>query len=88
LLPEHECGAILAGRGVSTLPSTQRSGAYAPSPRSDVLPMPYVLSHPDVLSVRSFTPQKSIKKAYEQHPEAVQHRLEEQYPAIAERARR
>ena len=33
-----------------------------------------------------FTPQKPIKGAYEQRPEAVQAWLDEQYPAIAERA--
>ena len=30
----------------------------------------------------SFTPQKPIKKAYEQRPEAVQAWLDEQYPAL------
>lgn len=34
-----------------------------------------------------FTPQKPIKKAYEQRPEAVQKWLDEEYPAIAERAK-
>jgi transposase len=34
-----------------------------------------------------FTPQKPIKKAYEQRPEAVKAWLDEQYPAIAARAR-
>lgn len=34
-----------------------------------------------------FTPQKPIKKAYEQRPEAVQQWLNEQYPAIEEQAR-
>jgi transposase len=34
-----------------------------------------------------FTPQKPIKKAYEQRPEAVHQWLDEQYPAIAERAK-
>jgi len=33
-----------------------------------------------------FTPQKPIKKAYEQQPQAVQKWLDESYPAIAERA--
>ena len=33
-----------------------------------------------------FTPQKPIKKAYEQRPEAVKQWLDEQYPAIATRA--
>jgi transposase len=34
-----------------------------------------------------FTPQKPIKRAYEQNPEAVQAWLEGQYPAIEQRAR-
>ena len=34
-----------------------------------------------------FTPQKPIKKAYEQRPEAVQAWLDEQYPEIEQRAR-
>lgn len=34
-----------------------------------------------------FTPQKPIKKAYEQSPDAVRKWLDEQYPAIAERAK-
>lgn len=34
-----------------------------------------------------FTPQKPIKKAYEQRPEAVQTWLDEQYPAIEARAK-
>ena len=34
-----------------------------------------------------FTPQKPIKKAYEQRPEAVQKWLDEQYPEIEKRAR-
>lgn len=34
-----------------------------------------------------FTPQKPITRAYEQHPEAVKAWLDEQYPAIAERAK-
>ena len=34
-----------------------------------------------------FTPQKPIKKAYEQRPEAVQKWLNEEYPAIAQRAK-
>ena len=34
-----------------------------------------------------FTPQKPIKKAYEQRPEAVQAWLDEQYPAIEKRAK-
>ena len=34
-----------------------------------------------------FTPQKPIKRAYEQSPEAVRTRLDETYPAIAERAK-
>lgn len=35
-----------------------------------------------------FTPQKPIKKAYEQRPEAVQAWLDEQYPAIEARAKK
>jgi transposase len=35
-----------------------------------------------------FTPQKPIKRAYEQSPEAVQAWLEGEYPAIAQRAKR
>jgi transposase len=35
-----------------------------------------------------FTPQKPIKKAYEQQPAAVQKWLDESYPAIAEQAKR
>lgn len=38
------------------------------------------------LKRRGFTPQKPIKKAYEQRPEAVQQWLDEQYPEIAKRA--
>ena len=34
-----------------------------------------------------FTPQKPIRRAYEQHPEAVKQWLNEQYPDIAKRAR-
>jgi transposase len=34
-----------------------------------------------------FTPQKPIKKAYEQRPEAVQAWLDEHYPAIADKAK-
>lgn len=34
-----------------------------------------------------FTPQKPIRKAYEQSPEAVKKWIEEEYPAIAERAK-
>lgn len=34
-----------------------------------------------------FTPQKPIKKAYEQRPEAVQAWLDEQYPEIEKRAK-
>ena len=34
-----------------------------------------------------FTPQKPIKKAYEQRPEAVQTWLDEQYPEIEQRAK-
>jgi hypothetical protein len=36
---------------------------------------------------RRFTPQKPIKKAYEQRPEAVQAWLDEQYPEIEKRAK-
>jgi hypothetical protein len=39
------------------------------------------------LSRWGFTPQKPIKKAYEQRPEAVQAWLNEQYPAIEKRAK-
>lgn len=39
------------------------------------------------LSRWGFTPQKPIKKAYEQRPEAVQAWLNEQYPAIAAKAK-
>lgn len=39
------------------------------------------------LSRWGFTPQKPIKKAYEQRPEAVQAWLDEQYPAIESRAK-
>jgi transposase len=35
-----------------------------------------------------FTPQKPMKKAYEQRPEAVRHWLDEEYPAIAARAKK
>ena len=35
-----------------------------------------------------FTPQKPLKRAYEQNPEAVQKWFEEEYPAIARRARK
>lgn len=34
-----------------------------------------------------FTPQRPIKKAYEQRPEAVQQWLKQEYPAIADLAR-
>ena len=34
-----------------------------------------------------FTPQKPIKKAYEQRPEAVRKWLDEEYPAIEQRAK-
>ncbi len=34
-----------------------------------------------------FTPQKPIKKAYEQQPEAVKAWLDEHYPAIADKAK-
>ena len=36
----------------------------------------------------SFTPQKPLKRAYEQNPEALQTWLEEEYPAIARRAKK
>ncbi len=39
------------------------------------------------LSRWGFTPQRPIKKAYEQRPEAVQTWLDEQYPAIEKRAK-
>ncbi|CAG9931992.1 IS630 family transposase [Candidatus Nitrotoga arctica] len=54
------------------------------------------LAHSIKLSIRAvgnylarwgFTPQKPIKKAYEQRPEAVQAWLDEQYPAIEARAK-
>ena len=35
-----------------------------------------------------FTPQKPIKRAYEQRPEAVQQWLQQEYPAIEQRARK
>lgn len=35
-----------------------------------------------------FTPQKPLRRAYEQNPIAVKHWLEEEYPAIARRAKR
>ena len=35
-----------------------------------------------------FTPQKPLRRAYEQNPEAVQKWLEEEYPAIARRAKK
>ncbi|RFC35695.1 MAG: Winged helix-turn helix [Candidatus Nitrotoga sp. LAW] len=34
-----------------------------------------------------FTPQKPIKKAYEQRPEAVKNWLDNEYPAIGQRAK-
>ena len=34
-----------------------------------------------------FTPQKTIRRAYEQRPEAVKQWLDERYPEIAQRAR-
>lgn len=42
----------------------------------------------DYLRSWGFTPQKPKKKAYEQRPEQVKKWLEEQYPAIKERARK
>jgi len=41
----------------------------------------------DYLKRWGFTPQKPIKRAYEQRPEAVQAWLDDEYPAIAERAK-
>lgn len=41
----------------------------------------------DYLARWGFTPQKPIKKAYEQRPEAVRQWLDEEYPVIAERAK-
>ena len=41
----------------------------------------------DYLSRWGFTPQKPIKKAYEQRPEAVKAWLDEQYPKIEEQAK-
>jgi len=41
----------------------------------------------DYLKRWGFTPQKPIKRAYEQRPEAVQKWLDEEYPAIAQRAK-
>lgn len=41
----------------------------------------------DYLKRWGFTPQKPIKRAYEQSPAAVRRWLDEDYPAIAERAR-
>ena len=35
-----------------------------------------------------FTPQKPLKRAYEQRPEQVKKRLDEAYPAIVARAQR
>jgi hypothetical protein len=35
-----------------------------------------------------FTPQKPLRRAYEQDPAAVQHRLEVEYPKIRKRAKR
>ena len=34
-----------------------------------------------------FTPQKPIKKAYKEHPEAVKNWLDNEYPAIGQRAK-
>lgn len=41
----------------------------------------------DYLKRWGFTPQKPIKRAYEQRPEAVQQWLEQEYPAIEQRAK-
>lgn len=46
-----------------------------------------VLGVGNYLARWGFTPQKPIKKAYEQRPEAVQAWLNEQYPAIEHRAK-
>jgi len=42
----------------------------------------------EYLSRWGFTPQKPLRRAYEQNPAAVQKWLDETYPAIAERARK
>lgn len=41
----------------------------------------------DYLKRGGFTPQKPIKRAYEQRPEAVQQWIEEEYPAIEQCAK-
>lgn len=41
----------------------------------------------DYLKRWGFTPQKPLKRAYEQNPKVVKKWLDEQYPAIAERAK-
>ena len=41
----------------------------------------------DYLKRWGFTPQKPIKRAYEQRPEAVQQWLQHEYPALEQRAR-
>ena len=41
----------------------------------------------DYLKRFGFTPQKPLKRAYEQNPKAVQRWLDEEYPAIAKRAK-
>ena len=47
----------------------------------------HVRSVGKLLARWGFTPQKPIRRAYEQSPEAVKTWLDEQYPAIAERAK-
>jgi hypothetical protein len=65
-------------------------------PWSSTLRPPRAVTIRSPLSVRGvgkylkrwgFTPQKPIKKAYEQCPEAVKKWMDEDYPAIAERAK-
>lgn len=41
-----------------------------------------------LLHRQGVTPQKPVRRAYEGNPEAVQHRLDERYPAIEARAKR
>ena len=41
----------------------------------------------DYLKRFGFTPQKPLKRAYEQNPKAVQRWLDEEYPSIAKRAK-
>jgi len=42
----------------------------------------------DYLSRWNFTPQKPLKRAYEQNPKAVQRWLDEEYPAIRQKAKK